>query len=64
MAVKSSVQMIKNEWKSVIVSIFRYVCYTEGMKMRSFIGYKCICCITVQFSGFKLVNEKYHRQNL
>ena len=36
----------------------------EGMKMCSFIGYKNKSCITVQFSGFKLVNEKYHMPNL
>ena len=47
-------------------SLFQYlgVCYAEGMKMCSFIGYKCKSCIIIQFSGFKLVNEKYHRPNL
>ena len=64
MAVKSSVQNDKNEWKSVVISIFGQVCDAEGMKMCSFISYKCKRYIIVQFSGFKLVNEKYQRPNL
>ena len=54
---------MKNERKSVLVSIFLGR-YAEGMKMCSFTGYKCKSCIIVQFLGFKLVNEKYHRPNL
>ena len=57
-------KMIKNEWKSVVVSIFGPEWYTEGMKMCSFTGYKCKSCVIVQFPGFKLFNEKYHRPNL
>ena len=41
-----------------------YLCYVEGMKICSFIGYKCKSCIIVQLLGFKLVNEDYHRPNL
>ena len=37
---------------------------SEGMKMYSFIGYKWKSFIIVQFSGFKLVSEKYHKPNL
>ena len=39
-------KMIKNEWKSVVVSIFGPVCYTEGMKM-CFTGYRCKSCVIV-----------------
>ena len=55
--------MIKNKWKSVVVSILGCVCYAEGMKMYSFIGNECESRITVQFSGLRLVDRRYHRPN-